>query len=66
MIISCTISAPPFGQRGVGLVMQVYAIGDKISTISEWSSGLWKGYRTRIYVRELDEWKIRVDYAMHL
>jgi uncharacterized protein (TIGR02246 family) len=57
------VSSPP---ELVGKLIQVYAIGDRISAISEWSSGLWKGYGARIYVRELDEWKIRMDYAMHL
>jgi uncharacterized protein (TIGR02246 family) len=56
-------SSPP---ELVEKLIQVYAIGDKISAISEWSSGIRKGYRTRIYVRELDEWKIRMEYAMHL
>ncbi|HYZ72581.1 MAG TPA: nuclear transport factor 2 family protein [Chthoniobacterales bacterium] len=55
-------SSPP---KLVGKLTQVYAIGDKISAISEWSSGLWKGYDARIYVRDLDTWKIRMDYAMH-
>jgi uncharacterized protein (TIGR02246 family) len=57
------VSSPP---ELVGRLIQVYAIGDKISAISEWSSGLWKGYGARIYVRDLDTWKIRMDYAMHL
>ena len=56
-------SSPP---EFVEKLIQVYAIGDEISAISEWSHGLWKGYHARIYVRELDEWKIRMDYAMHL
>ena len=55
-------SSPP---KLVGKLIQLYAIGDKISAISEWSSGLWKGYGARIYVRDLDTWKIRMDYAMH-
>ena len=55
-------SPPEFGEK----LNQVYAIGDGITAISEWSHGPWKGYHVRIYVRELDEWKIRVDYAMHL
>lgn len=54
-------SPPEFSEK----LIQVYAIGDKISAISEWSSGLWKGYGARIYVRDLDTWKIRMDYAMH-
>jgi uncharacterized protein (TIGR02246 family) len=56
-------SSPP---ELVEKLTKVYAIGDKISAISEWSSGLWKGHGARIYVRELDTWKIRIDYAMHL
>jgi len=56
-------SSPP---EFVEKLIQVYAIGDKISAISEWSHGKWKGYHARIYVREAGEWKIRMDYAMHL
>jgi uncharacterized protein (TIGR02246 family) len=56
-------SSPP---EFVEKLIQVYAIGDKISAISAWSHGKWKGYHARIYVREADTWKIRMDYAMHL
>jgi uncharacterized protein (TIGR02246 family) len=56
-------SSPP---EFVEKLIQVYAIGDKISATSEWSYGIWKGYHARIYVRDLDTWKIRMDYAMHL
>ena len=43
-------SSPP---EFVEKLIQVYAIGDKISAISEWSHGKWKGYHARIYVREV-------------
>jgi uncharacterized protein (TIGR02246 family) len=55
-------SPPEFAEK----LVQVYAIGDRISTISGWSHGIWKGYHARIYVRDADPWKIRMDYAMHL
>jgi uncharacterized protein (TIGR02246 family) len=55
-------SPPEFAEK----LVQVYAIGDRISTISEWSHGKWKGYHARIYVRDADTWKIRMDYAVHL
>jgi uncharacterized protein (TIGR02246 family) len=55
-------SPPEFAEK----LIQVYAIGDEISAISEWSHGMWKGYHARIYVRDADSWKIRMDYAMHL
>jgi ketosteroid isomerase-like protein len=55
-------SPPEFAEK----LIQVYAIGEEISAISEWSHGMWKGYHTRIYVRDADSWKIRMDYAMHL
>jgi ketosteroid isomerase-like protein len=41
-------SPPKFAEK----LVHMYAIGDAISAISEWSQGLWKGYHTRIYVRE--------------
>jgi ketosteroid isomerase-like protein len=37
--------APEFVEK----LIQVYAIGDEISAISEWSHGPWKGYHARIY-----------------
>jgi uncharacterized protein (TIGR02246 family) len=55
-------SPPEFAEK----LVQVYAIGDRISTISEWRHGKWKGYHARIYVRDVDTWKIGMDYAMHL
>jgi ketosteroid isomerase-like protein len=56
-------SSPP---QFVEKLIQVSTIGDKISAISQWSQGKWKGYHARIYVRETGGWKIRMDYAMHL
>jgi ketosteroid isomerase-like protein len=55
-------SPPKFAEK----LIQMNAIGDEISAISEWSQGMWKGYHARIYVRDIDCWKIRMDYAMHL
>jgi uncharacterized protein (TIGR02246 family) len=46
------------GELG-GKVVQVYAIGNEMSAISEWSKGPFKGYIARIYVRDADTWKIR-------
>jgi hypothetical protein len=45
-----------------GKLVQVYAIGNQMSAISEWSIGLFKGYIVRIYVRDADTWKIRLEY----
>jgi ketosteroid isomerase-like protein len=44
--------------------VQLYGIGDEITAVSEWSKGVWKGYKVRIYVRDLDTWKIRMEYAI--
>jgi ketosteroid isomerase-like protein len=45
-------------------LVQLYGVGDEITPISEWSKGVWKGYKVRIYVRDLDAWKIRMEYAI--
>jgi ketosteroid isomerase-like protein len=47
-----------------GKLIQVYAVGDEMSTISEWSAGPWKGYSLKVYVRDADTWKIRMEYAI--
>jgi ketosteroid isomerase-like protein len=49
--------------KRVRKVVQVYPIGDEICAISEFehTSGK-KGYCVAIYVRELDEWKVRIAY----
>jgi ketosteroid isomerase-like protein len=45
-------------------LVQVYPIGSEVSGISEWSLGVWKGYWSAIYVRDVDTWKIRMEYAI--
>jgi ketosteroid isomerase-like protein len=52
-------SSPP---EVVGKLVQMYAIGDEISATYEWSAGPWKGYSLKIYVRDADTWKIRLQY----
>jgi hypothetical protein len=46
-------------------LVQVYAIGDEICAISTFTHPQAPGkpgYCVTIYVRELDEWKIRMEY----
>ena len=45
-------------------LVQVYPVGDEISAVSQWSWGIGKGYYARIYIRDADNWKIRVEYAV--
>jgi hypothetical protein len=47
----------------VSKLVRAYAIGDNVCAITEWSVMQWKGYAVTIYVRKLDEWKIRMAYA---
>ena len=49
--------------KRVRKLVQVFPIGDEICAISEFehTSGK-KGYCVAIYVRELDEWKVRIAY----
>jgi NADP-dependent 3-hydroxy acid dehydrogenase YdfG len=46
-------------------LLQVYVIGNEVCTISEFNHVILgvKGYSVRIYSRESDTWKIRMDYA---
>jgi hypothetical protein len=46
-------------------LVQVYAIGSDVCAISEFSHHFQagKGYHATIYVREGDEWKIRMAYG---
>ena len=46
-------------------LVQVYAIGSEVCAISERSHSfrVGKGYQATIYVREADDWKIRMAYA---
>jgi ketosteroid isomerase-like protein len=48
----------------VDKLVQVYPVGDEISAVSQWSWGIGKGYYARIYIRDADNWKIRVEYAV--
>ena len=44
-------------------LVQVYPVGDQICAISEFDHTFGKkGYCVAVYVRELDEWKIRMAY----
>ena len=47
----------------VGKVLQVYAIGNDIAAISEWSAGDWKGYKVWVFFRDINTWKVRLQYA---
>jgi uncharacterized protein (TIGR02246 family) len=44
-------------------LVQVYAIGNDICAIAEYKSMVWKGHIVTIYVREGDDWKIRLEYG---
>ena len=47
-------------------LVQVYAIGSEVCAISEFSRHRFRvgtGYQATIYVREADDWKIRMAYA---
>jgi ketosteroid isomerase-like protein len=44
-------------------LIQVYPVGDEICAISEFEHTFGKkGYCVAIYIRELDEWKVRMAY----
>jgi hypothetical protein len=50
--------------KRVRKLVQVYPVGDQICAISEFEHTLGKkGYWVAIYVREGDDWKIRMAYA---
>ena len=46
-------------------LVQVYVMGSEVCAISERSHGfrIGKGYLATIYVREADDWKIRMAYS---
>jgi hypothetical protein len=46
----------------VGKLVQMYAFEDSIATISEWSTGQYNGHSVKIFVRDADTWKIRMEY----
>ena len=41
----------------------MYAIDDRIAAISEFSQGFVHGHTVKIYVRDADTWKIRMEFA---
>ena len=50
--------------RNVGKsITQMYAIDDRIAAISEFSRGFVHGHTVKIYVRDADTWKIRMEFA---
>jgi hypothetical protein len=58
---SCTIPGWSLSRK----VVQVYPIGNEMCAISEFSGHRFrvgKSYHTTIYVREVDDWKIRMAY----
>jgi uncharacterized protein (TIGR02246 family) len=48
-------------------LVQVYAIGDDVCAVAEFSRrfSAGKGYRATIYVHEGDDWKIRIAYTTY-
>jgi uncharacterized protein (TIGR02246 family) len=44
-------------------LLQMYAFEDRIVTISEYSAGIYHGNTMRIYVRDADSWKIRMEFV---
>ena len=44
-------------------ITQMYAIDDRIAAISEFSQGFVHGHTVKIYVRDADTWKIRMEFA---
>ena len=48
----------------VSKLLQVYPVGDEICAIIKYSVGTWKGYTTKIFVRDADTWKIQNEYAI--
>jgi hypothetical protein len=46
----------------VGKLVQMYAFEDSKATISEWSIGQYNGHSVKIFVRDADTWKIRMEY----
>jgi len=43
--------------------VQVYAIEGRIAAISEYSIGHHNGHIVRIYIRDADTWKIRLEFV---
>ena len=47
----------------VAKLVQMYTIEDRIAEISEYSAGAWHGHVVKIYVRDADTWKIRMEFV---
>jgi uncharacterized protein (TIGR02246 family) len=43
-------------------IIQMYAIDDRIAAISEFRQGFVHGHALKIYVRDADTWKIRMEF----
>jgi ketosteroid isomerase-like protein len=52
-------SSPQLSQK----LVQLYAIGNDVCAITEYRGVIHKGYAVTIWIREGDEWKIRVSYV---
>ncbi len=44
-------------------LVQVYPVADQICAVAQWNWGTGSGYYARIYIRDADSWKIRIEYA---
>jgi ketosteroid isomerase-like protein len=44
-------------------LIQVYALGLDVCAIEKLTIEQWKGYAVLLFVREPDEWKIRMEYV---
>ena len=51
-------SFPPLVRK----LVQMYAIEDRILYISEYSHGPFHGHTVKIFVRDADTWKIRMEF----
>ena len=53
-------SSPP---ECIGEFACIWAIGNDMATISKWNCGMYKGYSVKVYVRDSETWKIRMEYV---
>ena len=47
-------------------LVQMCAIGDEISATWHFTCGPWNGYNLKIYARDADTWKIRMEYEANV
>ena len=45
-------------------ILQLYPVGDEICVVMKYRIAQYKGYKTRIYVRDANTWKIQMEYAI--